>query len=158
MSLTARQGSPKQNVPGNCFSSFLIHPPLNRSNYLNILRQKALRAGHNCCKYSVWVLQHEQVLSPAVGYSQNHVRVVDFDSPFPKAGKAWADLCPALASWACIMACSLQIFSKAHGCALNISCASTSSNLHRTPLLYFCITPLHRNGAATMYSEEKNIP
>lgn len=94
-------GPPRQGVPANCLSSFLIHPPLNRSYYLNILKQKALRASHSCCTYSVRVLQLRKVLSPAFGYAQRRVRVGDFDSPFPKVGKAWADLCPALACWVC---------------------------------------------------------
>lgn len=36
-----------------------------------------------------------------LGLCSKCVRVGDFDSPFPKAGQAWADLCPALACWVC---------------------------------------------------------
>lgn len=40
------------------------------------------------------------MLSPALGYAQKCARVGDFDSPL-RVRKAWADLCPALASWVC---------------------------------------------------------
>lgn len=103
-------GPPRQGVPGNCLSSFLIHPPLNRSYYLCILSQKALRAGRNCCTYSVRVLQLEKVLSPALGYARSVLEWETLTVLFPRQGRLGQTsvLHEPAESASCIMACSLQ--------------------------------------------------
>lgn len=73
-----------------------------------------------------------------MGYSQECVRVAGFDSP--SQGQEGLGRPLSCISQLSLQAAPFRISSKAHGCPLNISCTSTSSRLHRTPLLHFCIT------------------
>lgn len=91
-----------------------------------------------------------------MGYSQECVRVVGFDSP--SQGQEGLGRPLSCISQLSLQAAPFRISSKAHGCPLNISCTSTSSRLHRTPLLHFCITFYAEMGLLQIYSEERNIP
>lgn len=85
------------------------------------------------------------------------------DSPFPRVGRALADLCRALASWVCKLC---------NGLFLAVSSAKPMDVPWTSPVppsaatcakFLFCTSasPLHRpsrNGAGTVSSEERNIP